>query len=156
MTAAIAHRTMVFLRRAVLLAGILAIIAGILGMHVLTGSHSMPMAAAGSAAGIPHQDPMMLDGLPGQTAAPAGAPGASTAAPHEVSVSSCPDQTPCPAMTSMDQPCIPAPGNTTLDAPLPGTTAFVLHPGTGTNHHAPAHTYLPVSPSPGELCISRT
>ncbi|OOP60938.1 hypothetical protein BMF89_14980 [Arthrobacter sp. SRS-W-1-2016] len=155
MTAAVACRTRAFLRRAGLLAGMLALIAGIFGMHIMTGSHNMPMVAAGFAA-VPHEAPVMLDGLPGHTAAP----GASTAAPDEVatstSTSSCLDRTPCPAMSSMDQPCIPAPGNTSLDAPLPGTTEFVLHAGTGLAHRAPAHPYLPVSPSPGELCISRT
>jgi hypothetical protein len=151
MTAAIARRARALLRRAGLLAGILALIAGILGMHVLAGSHNMPMAAAGSAAGIPHHAPVMLDGLPGQTTGPVSVPGAS---PVTASMSSCLD--PCPAMTSMDQPCVRAPGNTTLDAPLPGTTAFVLRPGTGMEQHAAAYRYLSTGPSPGELCISRT
>lgn len=151
MTATISGTIPAFLGRAGLIAGMLAIIAGILGMHVLAGSHSMPMAPAGSAAGIPHQAPVMLDGLPGQTTGPASVPGAS---PVTASMSSCLD--PCPAMTSMDQPCVPAPGNTTLDAPLPGTTAFVLRPGTGMEQHAAAYGYLSTGPSPGELCISRT
>ncbi|MCU1548296.1 MAG: hypothetical protein JWO29_1247 [Arthrobacter sp.] len=41
------HRNLAaFLRRAGLLAGLLAIIAGIFGMHVMTGTHSMHSPAA--------------------------------------------------------------------------------------------------------------
>jgi hypothetical protein len=156
MTAAITRRTGAFLRRAGLLAGMLAIIAGIFGMHIMTGSHNTPMAAAGSAAEMPHSGPVTVEGLPGQAAAPAGVPVASSAAPDEISTSSCLDPNPCPAMSSMGQVCIPAPGNTSLDAPLPGTTAFALHTGTGTEQRAAAYRYLSISPSPGELCISRT
>ena len=50
---AAAHRTAVaFVRRAGLIAAVLAIIVGIFGMHVLTGTHGMhsPVSAAGASA----------------------------------------------------------------------------------------------------------
>ena len=59
MTAPHRNVTSAFIHRAGLLAGILAVLAGILGMHVITGGHSMhsPVtltAAAGAGAGHPH------------------------------------------------------------------------------------------------------
>jgi hypothetical protein len=156
MTAAIARSASAVLRWAVLLAGVLAIIAGIFGMHIMTGSHSMPMSAAGSTTTTPYPDPVRVDGLPGQTATPASVPVHSPAVSHRIGVSSCLDPSPCPEMSPMDQPCIPAPANTSLDAPLPGTTVFVFHNGSAAEQCAAAYGYLPVSRSPVELCISRT
>ena len=46
MSAAAAANPVAVLRRAVLLAGLLAVIAGFLGMHILSGSHSLHAQAS--------------------------------------------------------------------------------------------------------------
>lgn len=49
-----------------MVAGMLAIIAGIFGMHILSGSHDMPMAAGGSQAGTLHGAHVMSGPVDGQ------------------------------------------------------------------------------------------
>lgn len=57
MTAISARRATALLLRAALLAGLLAIVAGILGMHIMTGTHAMPAVATGHDTGAPHAMP---------------------------------------------------------------------------------------------------
>ncbi len=73
MTASHRNVASAFLHRAGLLAGILAVLAGILGMHVITGSHSMHSPAALTAAAgtgaVTHtrQQPMVMPSPPSPT-----------------------------------------------------------------------------------------
>jgi hypothetical protein len=143
-----------FLRCAGLLAGILALIVGILGMHILAGSHSMPApaAAAASSEGTSH---LVGARHAGQMAA--AAPAADVAAPQSGN-DSLAQSCSCPAKCSnMAAPCAPSALPGSLSAPLPGTAVFAVRvragaPAAPTGHWA----YLPGSPSPGELSISRT
>ncbi|AOY74170.1 hypothetical protein IG195_20565 (plasmid) [Arthrobacter sp. TES] len=151
MATAFTRHAAAFLRRAGMLTGMLAIIAGIFGMHILSGSHDMPMAAGGSQTAVLHSGHVTggpLDGQPSTTAVDDGATPVTAS-------SSCLNPAPCPVMGSMSQECVPAPGNTSFDAPLPGTTTLAYRVDTGTDHTA-GRLYLAASPSPGDLGISRT
>ena len=151
MATAFTRSAAAFLSRAGMLAGMLAIIAGIFGMHILSGSHDMPMAASGSQTGTLHSGHATggpMDGQPSTTAVD------DSATPAAAS-SSCLDPAPCPVMGSMSQECVPAPGNTSFDAPLPGTTTLAYRVDSGTDH-TPGRLHFSASPSPGDLGISRT
>ncbi|MHC6223132.1 hypothetical protein [Arthrobacter sp. MMS24-S77] len=150
MTTAISASIEVFLRRAGLFAGMVAIIAGILGMHILSGSHDMTLSASGSAAGMLHTGHVMGD-AGGQPQALVSHPDAALSP----SASFCPAPAAFPSMSTMDQECIPAPGSTSFDVPLPGTTCRTHRVQIGTDHGA-GRSYVSSSPSPGDLGISRT
>ena len=179
MTAILSDRAAVFLRRAGLLAGLLAIIAGILGMHVLTGSHSVHLAGS-SAAAQPqhaaqidksahthhlaqnHQTPAEQSGHgshahDSQDDAPTVTAGIIT--PDDdvpgPGACSCMGGDPCAGMSAMGGSCIPSGSTGTLAAPPPSTVSFAAEtqaPGVAASSYA----YLPESPSPADLCISRT
>lgn len=147
------------LRRTGLLAGILAVLAGILGMHVLTGTHSMHSPAALTAAAS------------GATGAAAGhghaAHGAAATSPthvasggHDVasiSVEPCSCSDSCASTHTMTVSCTPSGKTGSLSVPLPGTAVFDVASNARAPGALPAtYSYLPGSPSPGELSISRT
>lgn len=155
MTAELPRRAMVFLRRAYLLAGMLAIIAGILGMHIMTGTHAMPASAAvpdtemvmvapASAATAPTPVARVVEGKPAAQAM-TSMPGLS-----------CADAGGCASMSTMGTSCIPSPGNPPPVVPPPGVTPFAAIVPAPLPTGLAAYPYLPGSPSPGELCISRT
>ncbi|AOT04675.1 hypothetical protein [Arthrobacter sp. U41] len=156
MTDALSRRVTSFLRRAGLLAGLLAIIAGIFGMHIMTGSHIMPASAAVPGAEMPQvmQSPATEHTSRAPGAAPAidSSPSGGTTSVQGLS---CVDLGGCAMMSAMDASCIPSPGNASLAAPPPGQTPFAV-----VDDAAPTpgsiYSYLPGSPSPGQLCISRT
>jgi hypothetical protein len=151
----IADTAVAFLRRMSLLAALLAIIAGLFGMHVLVGSHGVhgpvvSSAAADSPVGNP------------QTTAATGHSGHGTA-PAPVAKStgnqppSCSCQGSCGEVSAAHATCVPAPGGTSLAAPPPGTVPFDGPDLSGGRFQAVAeYPYLPGSPSPGDLSISRT
>lgn len=194
MTATLTDLAALFLRRAGLLAGLLAIIAGIVGMHILTGSHNVHMTGS-SAAAQPHHGEQTHHGVQphhgeqASTPAPAHHP----VQPHDmvaehsvpsshggqdqdnqanavratagVNTSSDPAPTagtfsclggdPCAGMSAVGESCIPSGSTGSLAAPPPSTVSFA------TDTQAPvavssSYTYLPESPSPADLCISRT
>ncbi|QDG87090.1 hypothetical protein [Pseudarthrobacter sp. NIBRBAC000502770] len=154
---ALPRRAAAFLRRASLLAGLLAIIAGIFGMHVMTGPHSMPASTA--VQGVEMQHVMQPPATTHSSHAPSATPVIdSSPLPDTRSMPgpSCADLGGCAMMASMDASCIPSPGNTSLAAPLPGQTPFAAHNDADAPTPASAYSYLPGSPSPGQLCISRT
>jgi hypothetical protein len=156
MTAIASRRATAFLRRAYLLAGILAIVAGILGMHIMTGTHTMPASAIGHDTGALHAVQAAPD-HPGHVAVITEVPAASA----EQSLTRppgpwCGDACGCTMMSAMDGSCVPSPGSTTLAAPLPGTTTLPTAGGTNAATPAGGYAYLPGSPSPGQLSISRT
>jgi hypothetical protein len=147
-----------FLRRAGLFTAVLALIAGIFGMHVMTATHAMhsPATAAApvsaphdsSPAGHPAEHP------PGPFSAPDGHAAQDEAGARTVQ---CTDSNNCTSMQSMTAACTPSTKTGSLAAPLPGTGIIFRN----TNAAMPSAigvrwSYLPGSASPGELCISRT
>lgn len=161
MTASRRNVASAFLHRAVLLAGILAVLAGILGMHVLTGTHTMhspaALTAAAGAATV-HTEPAAGHGHPAYGVADTSSPdrtGGQIAASSSAEECSCSDS--CAGMHTMTVSCTPSAKTGSLSVPQPGTAVF----GIISNTRAPgavSHScsYLPDSPSPGELSISRT
>lgn len=138
-----------------LLAAVLALIAGILGMHVMTGSHSAHAAttapgAPTSAAGTGHTDH-----------APTAAEIAVVQDPgvvgDAVSPAQCSCSGNCSSQHAMAASCIPSVAPAGLTAPLPDNTVSITVPSP--NSAAASRvpwSYRPGSPSPGELSISRT
>ncbi|HKU29861.1 MAG TPA: DUF6153 family protein [Arthrobacter sp.] len=132
-------RSLAFLRRVGLFATLLSVVAGILGMHVLSpghGTHAVGTHAVGTGHGIiAHADHHQ------QTA---------------MAAHSCESPGTCTAMSARGDMCVPAPSHTTLAAPLPGVLAFVTEPAGSTAAGISRYLHRPESPSPGDLCISRT
>lgn len=140
-----------------LLAAVLALIAGVLGMHIVAGPHSLHAAA-------PPTTTMSDGALPGHAGAPlhANHPSPDSAQPADEgagttarAVCSCPGN--CPAGHVMAGSCVPSAATATLAAPIPDRSpvvpsAFQIAAADG----LPPWSYLPRSPSPGELSISRT
>jgi hypothetical protein len=145
-----------FLLRAGFLTAALAIISGIFGMHIMTGAHHMSAAHTMPAAAA--QSTVHLESIPASHSHPPGTSmeGAAVTQAATGSSSSCAPAGSCPEMSAGSNACVLSPGNTSLTAPAPGTAPYAL-PGfsaaaaAGTNY-----PYSPASPSPGELCISRT
>ncbi|MEV8147487.1 hypothetical protein AB0O52_04980 [Arthrobacter sp. NPDC080073] len=130
MTDPLRGRAAVFLLRMGLLAGLLSIIAGIVGMHVMAGGHSMHAAPVVSEQAVHHA--------------------ASPAAP------SCTSTGTCTGMSALHAVCIPAPGHNTLTAPVPGVAPYASAATAGSGALVSGNSHRPGSPSPGDLCISRT
>ena len=157
MTTSVQDRGIQFLRRAGLLAGLLAIIAGVLGMHILTGSHNMAMAGPMPAMeAVQEAVEQPATGHGGhRTATTAAASLTAPADPAPASAASgCTAANPCADMSTMGGSCIPSPGTGAPAVPPPTSSL------TATDWPLPApaarYSYLPESLSPGELCISRT
>ncbi|WP_104062048.1 hypothetical protein [Arthrobacter sp. 4R501] len=140
------------LLRAGLLTATLAILAGIFGMHIMTGAHSMPADAAETGTAMAAQMHSSPAHHPGH--GPANFSSEETAV--VAGASQCADPHTCPAMSSMDAVCVLSPGNTPLSAPPPGTAPFPACDLVDAAAASTGYSYLPGSPSPCELCISRT
>lgn len=139
----------------------LALMAGILGMHIMSlvpmDSQGAPTAAGDHGAVhilAPAEDP-------GQV----GHPGSSAASDHDHTGSqqhgpqldeTCSGDHGCAGMHTMDASCTPAAKSASLEAPLPGIGFSVVNPPTGEPLQTAALSRRPVGPSPGDLCISRT
>lgn len=164
MTAVLRGPVTAFVLRAGIITAILAILAGIFGMHVMTGNHSMHSPAAGHtpapavSAGDSHANH--------KTTAPHAEPVASTtaaAAEHRGSKAvaagpaSCTCSADCASIQAMSAACTPSAQTGTLAAPEPaqGTRTMDGHGGLP-DPVGSSYAYLPGSPSPGELSISRT
>lgn len=128
--------------RAWLLAGVLALIAGLLGMHVMTSGHASHGAPAGQAA-VAHS----------AGSAQAGHSHGATDMP-ELSTAACGDS--CPGAQEAGVPCIPtAPsGPAAMSPPQAGAVVVPLLPPGGTA--GSGYGYVPPGPTPCELSISRT
>ena len=162
MTASHRNVASAFLHRAGLLAGILAVLAGILGMHVMTGSHSMHSPAALTAAagtGAGHTHPAAAHGHAEHAitdASPAHHSSDGHTAPSIV-VEQCSCSDSCASMHTMTVSCTPSGKTGSLSVPLPGTAVFgVISNATAPGAVPGSYSYRPGSPSPGELSISRT
>lgn len=155
------HRnlTAAFLRRTGLLFGLLAIVAGIFGMHVMTGTHSLHPPAAvtatspGVQAGAAAADGHAVHQASGTSRADPAAD-IRDAAGTSTQMCSCSD---CGnGRHAMTMSCIPSVKNASLAAPSPGSTVFIISQA-GAAGAVPGHYFhLPGTPSPGELSISRT
>lgn len=140
-----------FFLRAGLLTAALAIMAGIFGMHIMTGAHSMPAAGAST--------PMaQMQSTPAghESHRRAQSPDATAVAGAMSGSSSCAATGACHEMSAMDAACVLSPGNTSLSAPLPGTAPFAVPDLVGAAAVTTSYSHSPDSPSPGDLCISRT
>lgn len=149
-----------FLLRAGFLTAALAIIAGIFGMHIMTGAHHMgathPMPAAAAEPTV-HLQSIPAGHSHAPDAPPNGTAGAQTITGSTTgSSSSCAPAGSCHEMSAGGNACVLSQGNTSLTAPAPGTAPYAL-PDFGAAAAASInYSYSPASPSPGDLCISRT
>lgn len=144
------------LLRAGLLAAVLSIVTGIFGMHVITPGHSphtghtgtgAPAAAPASAA-HPAGHTAVGHSNTGHIAAPANAAEPFTA------LESC--GAGCPDVREAGASCIPLGKTGSLAAvPPPVNPAADVGPAGGTQGTS-GYSYIPASPTPGELSISRT
>jgi hypothetical protein len=165
------------LLRAGLLAAVLAIVAGIFGMHVMTadhGSHASPHSRAASLAGAAHADTVhsagdsavahsaaahsaghAVVGHPAGGHTPAGHPATQPEAGAFFTASqSC--SSGCPAARESGASCIPSAKAGSL-AVIPPPTGPAAHSGqAASTASAAGYSYVPSSPTPCELSISRT
>ena len=169
MTASARRRLAVLVCRAGLLAGILAIVAGILGMHTLTGNHAAHMlgaapppssaaAPAGTAPASGHSH-----GHPAHPATDAAASGADASAPPASRSAAAPPSSAAACTGSLagtelpGAACTPLAKAGSLAAPAPGSAGQLADADVSSRAAVPgSYTYLPEGPSPGELSISRT
>jgi hypothetical protein len=160
--------------RAALFLGVLAILTGFLGMHVLASSHAQhgPGAVTGISAGThASHAPPSTAAAPKAQAALAHGPAQGTAqgtalnpASARPMGSSAPEPPPsCVSygetgeMSVQHASCVPAPATAGLSAPPPGTSSFAgPEPAVAASGALCAYTYAPASPTPGELSIRRT
>ncbi len=158
MTAPAPARVMAFLRRAGLFVAVLALIAGIFGMHVMTASHALHSPATAAAAVSAHHESSAAGHMAEHASGPFFAP--DTPRKGDASASGtvqCTGSGNCCSMQAMPASCTPSVKTGSLAAPLPGTGISFRTPNTGTLATISARwSYLPGSPSPGDLCISRT
>jgi hypothetical protein len=153
-------RAIAFLRRMGLLAAVLALIAGIFGMHVMTATHAMHSPATAAAATVSAHHNSSAAGhteghAPGQSSSASDMPGAQD--DTGTRTVQCTESGTCTSMQAMTASCTPSAKTGSLAAPLPGTGIIARNANAGTPGTISAWwSYLPVSPSPGELCISRT
>ncbi|MEJ1178598.1 MULTISPECIES: hypothetical protein [unclassified Pseudarthrobacter] len=162
MNVAARRRLATLMGRAVLLAGILAIVAGILGMHTLTGNHAAHTLGAGAppsyATAAPTGHGPSAHNGHGSGAHSHSAPSSvvrGEPAAYGASAVACSDtlgSTESPAVA-----CTPLAKAGSLSAPEPGSAGQLadarVRSGVGTMRFYP---YLPDGPSPGDLSISRT
>ncbi len=158
MTAPAHAPAIALLRRAGLFTAVVALIAGIFGMHVMTVTHTMHSPATAAATVSAHNDSSLAGNTgehpPGPLSAPEMPAAQDQAGARTVQ---CTDPNGCTSMKSMTADCTPSAKTGTLAAPLPGTGIIARKADTGTQRTLSAlWSYLPGSPSPGELCISRT
>jgi hypothetical protein len=142
MTDPLRGRATAFLLRIGLLAGLFAIIAGIVGMHVMAGGHSM------------HATPAMSQSAVAGPAAVVSHPAVHHADSPPAPSCTCPGI--CTGMSALHAACVPAPGHNTLTAPLPGVPPYATAGATGAGVLVSDYSHRPGSPSPVDLCISRT
>ncbi|MFJ4228546.1 hypothetical protein ACIPYV_13380 [Paenarthrobacter nicotinovorans] len=140
-----------------LLTVVLALIAGVLGMHiVMNGAHTMHQTfAAGSAAGA---TAVVNDtGAGDHAAAHQGNSLSHAARTGSAPPAHCSCFGNCKGEHVMARSCIPSAATSSLTAPLPDSAAAI--PATLRSLAVQAMTawsYLPDSPTPGDLSISRT
>lgn len=184
MTAATPAGVTSALRRAALLAGILAVIVGFLGMHIFSGSHGMhsqyPLPGSAGPAAEHSAAPASATALDAHASHKAvlTAPVSATATPVLATPTSVTPASSMPASVTAggtqvpascvcaggcgDKPavhvaCTPSPAGASLSAPTPGTTPLAMQSRTRASAAPqPDRTYRPGTPTPLDLSISRT
>jgi hypothetical protein len=175
MPVATATRRVTFLRHdlmrsALLLAGLLAVTLGLLGMHVLAGSHGMHAQAATSGgtgtSTAAHSDGQVhaahsggqvhaghdVHSVTPDSVAPASVATAGTEVPP-----SCVCQGACAEKPAVHAGCTPSPAGASLSAPQPGSTFLDGGYWTAVRTDRPAdYAFVPGTPTPRDLSISRT
>ena len=148
------------LTRAALLSAILAVVAGLLGMHVLAGAHashaSIWPSGSGTDAASTASD-HTASGHPVSGHADSGHSGPAALHQTPEPTSSCVCAGDCGDQHAAHATCTPAPSGASLSAPPPGTAALTDQPRStpATDQERP-YSYLPATPTPSELSISRT
>lgn len=132
------------LGRALLLLLVTAVIAGIFGMHIISGSHG-----AGGSHGTHAASPVVGTSLSHHAhGSSLEVSGASAGDDHGTEFGTCS----CTQAAS----CIPSLTTASLSAPPPGTTGEVTPASWELPTIFPSWSYQPHGPTPGQLCISRT
>ncbi|WP_324642962.1 hypothetical protein [Pseudarthrobacter sp. LT1] len=147
------------LRRAWLFAAALAVIAGLLGMHVLTSGHASHGAVS---QGERAPGPMPHSAAAGHTVVAHSAgpdhaghtPAASAADMQELASSACGGS--CPGAQESGAPCVPSAPSGPVTLSPPQATLAVLPLLPSASRPGAAYDYLPPSPTPCDLSISRT
>ncbi|MFJ5956231.1 hypothetical protein ACIQC5_09755 [Paenarthrobacter sp. NPDC092416] len=148
-----------------LLSTVLALTAGILGMHVMPSSHSMHTMATitGSPTATTGVVSTIIDGSAAGHSGHAGPAQerimSQNAADSETfpSRAQCSCSGNCPNQHMMTAPCIPSVAPVGLSAPLPVDSVSITAPSRiSTMTSWSLWAYRPAGPSPGELSISRT
>ena len=130
------------LRRAWLFAAALAVIAGLLGMHVLTSGHASHGSMAQGA--VPHSTAPQ----------PAHAPAAAAVDTPDLAWAAYGGS--CPGVKESGAPCVPSAPSGPLTISPPQATLAVLPLQPAYGNPGPGYGYLPPGPTPCELSISRT
>ena len=142
------------LRRAALLAGVLAVIAGIFGMHVMTASHASHAGAGHTHASTAHASTTHSSTAHASTTHSSGLGHPAAGAVVVLSAGAVCAET-CPGAEEAGASCVPsaAAGSFSVVAP----PAPVMQQGPAGAAVVPAgYSYLPSGPTPCELSISRT
>lgn len=140
------------LRRAWLLAGVLAVIAGIFGMHVMTASHASHAGAAHVPAAHAHPT---AHASTTQSAAHAGGLGHPAAGAVVVLSAGAVCADACPGAEEAGASCVPSASAGSFTVVAPPAPAIQQGPA-GAAVTAAGYSYVPSSPTPCELSISRT
>lgn len=184
MSAIAAGNPVAVLRRGSLLVGLLAVIAGFLGMHIVSGSHgphaqaplpgsiqtstaahAASQAAADQTAAHPagHSGHGAAGTSPQAHNSPAAAQTAPPATPAAATIGgtqvppSCTCQGGCAETPSAHIGCTPSPAGASFSAPQPGTTLVEApHWTAERSDRRSGYAYLPGTPTPRDLSISRT
>lgn len=183
MSAAAAASPVAVLRHAALLVALVAVIVGFLAMHILAGSHGLHAqpsrtgsieastaqhaggkAASGQTASHPagHSSHSAADTFQvyDSSVAAATASAAPPAVVHEGGTQvppSCTCQGGCAETPAVHISCTPSPAGAPVGAPLPGTSLAEIQPWTAARADRPSgYAYLPGTPTPRDLSISRT
>ncbi|MFF2344845.1 hypothetical protein [Pseudarthrobacter sp. NPDC058119] len=140
-----------------LLAGVLALIAGLLGMHVMTSGHASHGVASQGTTSLGVAKRAMPHGAPAGQAAvghPAGSHSHGATDMPDLLTAACGGS--CPGAQEAGAPCIPtAPsGPAAMSPPQAGAVVVPLLPPGGTA--GSGYGYVPPGPTPCELSISRT
>jgi len=150
------------LRRAWLFAAALAVIAGLLGMHVLTSGHASPgaMSQGGASHSTASPSTPSHGKVPNAAAShsaapqPANAPAAAAVDTPDLASAACGGS--CPGVKESGAPCVPSAPSGPLTISPPQATLAVLPLQPAGGGPGPTYGYLPAGPTPCELSISRT
>ena len=142
--------------RVALLAAVLAVLAGFLGMHIFSGSQVVRASAEHSAADAPAN--AAGHGTASHAASGHSGTGHSgSATRHETPAPPSCDGGGCGEQHTAHVSCTPVPSGASVGAPPPGTTLLAVQPRSAPSADpATAYSYLPATPTPSELSISRT